>query len=241
MKTVQTSACLLAGAIISTISPMASAEMLWSSFSLSYLNGSDYEVGDPDRQVVTVEHASGHSWGDNFFFLDRLQSANGDSENYMELSPRLSLSSLTGSDLSFGPVKDVLLAGTWESGEGFDNFLAGVGVSLDVPGFQYFNANLYRANNDKSSNDTQLTLTWGLPFALSDAEFLYDGFIDWTTSESDKASEMNFTSQLKWNAGKLIGTKAPVYVGVEYAYWTNKFGIDGVDERNPALLLKWHF
>ncbi|WP_299200115.1 DUF5020 family protein [uncultured Amphritea sp.] len=241
MKTVQTSACLLAGAIISTISPMASAEMLWSSFSLSYLNGSDYEVGDPDRQVVTVEHASGHSWGDNFFFLDRLQSANGSSENYMELSPRLSLSSLTGSELSFGPVKDVLLAGTWESGEGFDNFLAGVGVSLDVPGFQYFNANLYRANNDKSSNDTQLTLTWGLPFALSDAEFLYDGFIDWTTSESDKASEMNFTSQLKWNAGKLIGTKAPVYVGVEYAYWTNKFGIDGVDERNPALLLKWHF
>ncbi len=241
MKIAPTFVSVVAGTMLSTLSMSASAEMLWSSFSLTYLNGSDYEVGDPDRQVVTVEHASGHSWGDNFFFLDRLQSANGNSENYMELSPRLSLSSLTGSDLSFGPVKDVLLAGTWESGEGFDNFLAGVGVSLDVPGFQYVNANLYRANNDKSSNDTQLTLTWGLPFALSDAEFLYDGFIDWTTSESDKASEMNFTSQLKWNAGKLIGTKAPVYVGVEYAYWTNKFGIDGVDERNPALLLKWHF
>ncbi|MBN1008094.1 DUF5020 family protein [Amphritea pacifica] len=241
MKIAPMSVSVVAGAMLSILSMSASAEMLWSSFSLTYLNGSDYEVGDPDRQVVTVEHASGHSWGDNFFFLDRLESDNGDSENYMELSPRLSLSSLTGNDLSFGPVKDVLLAGTWESGEGFDNFLAGVGVSLDVPGFQYFNANLYRANNDKSSNDTQLTLTWGLPFALSDAEFLYDGFIDWTTSESDKASEMNFTSQLKWNAGKLIGTKAPVYVGVEYAYWNNKFGIDGVDERNPALLLKWHF
>ncbi|SEQ03576.1 Nucleoside-specific outer membrane channel protein Tsx [Amphritea atlantica] len=241
MKIAPMSVSVVAGAMLSTLSMSASAEMLWSSFSLTYLNGSDYEVGDPDRQVVTVEHASGHSWGDNFFFLDRLESDNGNSENYMELSPRLSLSSLTGNDLSFGPVKDVLLAGTWESGEGFDNFLAGVGVSLDVPGFQYFNANLYRANNDKSSNDTQLTLTWGLPFSLSDAEFLYDGFIDWTTSESDKASEMNFTSQLKWNAGKLIGTKAPVYVGVEYAYWNNKFGIDGVDERNPALLLKWHF
>lgn len=241
MKIAPMSVSVVAGAMLSILSMSASAEMLWSSFSLTYLNGSDYEVGDPDRQVVTVEHASGHSWGDNFFFLDRLESDNGDSENYMELSPRLSLSSLTGNDLSFGPVKDVLLAGTWESGEGFDNFLAGVGVSLDVPGFQYFNANLYRANNDKSSNDTQLTLTWGLPFALSDAEFLYDGFIDWTTSESDKASEMNFTSQLKWNAGKLIGTKAPVYVGVEYAYWNNKFSIDGVDERNPALLLKWHF
>lgn len=238
MKITTTASCILTGAIL--CSP-ASAEQLWSSFSLTYLNGSDYEVGDDDRQVITVEHASGHSWGDNFFFLDRLKSSNGYTENYMELSPRLSLGNLTGLDLSFGPVKDLLLAGTWESGEGFDNYLGGVGVSLDVPGFRYFNANLYQVNNENKDDDQQLTLTWGLPFELGSAEFLYDGFLDWSTAESDHASEMNFTSQLKWNAGKLFGTKAPVYVGVEYAYWNNKFGIEGVDERNPSLLLKWHF
>ena len=238
MKISKSAACILAGALLST---SASAEQLWSSFSLSYLKGSDYEVGDNERQVVTIEHASGHSWGDNFLFIDRLESDNGDSSNYMELSPRLSLGNLTENGMSFGPVKDVLLAGTWESGEGFDNFLAGVGVSLDVPGFRYVNLNLYHANNEGKDNDRQLTLTWGLPFELGSSEFLYDGFIDWSTEESDHASEMNFTSQLKWNAGKLIGTKQPVYVGVEYAHWNNKFGIDGVDERNPALLLKWHF
>ncbi|GGB81222.1 ion channel protein Tsx [Marinobacterium zhoushanense] len=238
MTITKTAACILTGALLSTT---VSAEQLWSDFSLSYLNGSEYEVGDDDRQVVTVEHASGHSWGDNFFFLDRLKSSNGDTEHYFELSPRLSLGYLTNSELSFGPVKDLLLAGTWESGEGFDNYLAGVGVSLDVPGFRYFNVNLYHVNNELKDNDRQLTLTWGLPFELGSAEFLYDGFLDWSTEESDHAAEMNFTSQLKWNAGKLFGTKAPVYVGVEYAHWNNKFGINGVDERSPSLLLKWHF
>ncbi|MBR9883156.1 MAG: DUF5020 family protein [Oceanospirillales bacterium] len=238
MKIKTTVACVLTGAILST---SVSAEQLWSSFSLTYLNGSEYEVGDDDRQVVTVEHASGHSWGDNFFFLDRLKSSNGYTENYMELSPRLSLGRVSGRDLSFGPVKDVLLAGTWESGEGFDNYLGGVGVSLDVPGFSYFNVNLYHVNNENVDDDQQMTLTWGLPFELGSAEFLYDGFLDWSTAESDHAAEMNFTSQLKWNAGKLFGAKSPVYVGVEYAHWNNKFGIKGVDERNPSLLLKWHF
>jgi len=241
--TVKTSAALiLAGTLISS---SVSAEMLWSDFSLSYLNGSDYEVGDPDRQVFTVEHASAHNWGDNFFFMDRLHSDNGDTETYFELAPRLSLGYLTGADLSFGPVKDVLIAGTWESNRnefsGFDNFLTGIGVSLDVPGFQYFGANVYYANNEDQENDKQLTLTWGVPFNVGSAEFLYDGFLDWSSAESDHAAEMNFTSQLKWNAGKVIGTKSPFYVGIEYAYWNNKFGIKGVDERNPSILVKWHF
>ncbi|MCO4757223.1 MAG: DUF5020 family protein [Oceanospirillaceae bacterium] len=238
MKVKTTAVLTLATTMIST---SAFAEQLWSDFSLSYLKGSDYEVGDSDRQVVTVEHASGHNWGDTFFFMDRLKSDNGDTETYFEFAPRLSLSYLTSSNLSFGPVKDVYLAGTWESGEGFDNYLTGVGVSLDVPGFQYFNANIYHVSNDTTDDNEQLTLTWGLPINLGSAELLYDGFIDWSTSGSNLETEMNFTSQLKWNVGKVMGTKSPVYVGLEYAYWNNKFGIDGVDERNPSLLVKWHF
>lgn len=219
----------------------ASAEMLWQDFSLTYLNGSDYEVGDEDRQVVTVEHASGHSWGDTFFFMDRLKWDDGTTENYMEFSPRLSFGGISGADLSFGPIKDVLLASTWESGENFDNLLYGVGFSFDIPGFNYFNANIYKANNDLNDDDEQLTLTWGLPFSLGNADFLYDGFLDWSSASDTNASEMNWTSQLKWNVGKHFGLKSPLYVGMEYAYWNNKFGIKDADERNPAFLLKWHY
>lgn len=233
-KILCTLCCALASAGVS-------AKQLWSDFSLSYVKGSQFEVVEPDQQTITVEHASGHDWGDTFFFIDRQESDSGASSTYFEISPRLSLGYVTGADLSFGIVKDVFLASTWESGDGFDNYMAGLGVSLDIPGFQYANANIYRVNNETTENDTMVTLTWGVPFAIGNADFLYDGFLDWSTEEDDHASESNFTHQLKWNAGKLIGTAAPVYVGMEYSYWTNKYGIDGADERNPALLLKWHF
>ncbi len=223
------------------ISCNATAEMQWSDFSLSYLSGSQYEVGDKSRQFLTTEHASGHTWGDNFFFYDRSKSKDGTIEGYAELSPRLSLSYLSGNDLSFGIVSDVFIASTWEKGSTFDNYLLGLGVSLKVPGFNYITANIYQANNSAWDNDQILTVTWGCPFKLAGADFLYDGFVDWSNSTDSQASEMNFTSQLKYNIGDALGTKAPVYLGLEYAFWNNKFGISGVDERSASFLLKWHF
>lgn len=225
----------------SLVSTSAQAELYWSTFSLSYLQGDHYKVGDPSREVLTVEHASGSNWGDNFFFLDHLTFDDGVVNNYGELSPRLSLSYVTNSDLSFSIVKDVFISTTWELGEGFNNYLAGLGLSLDVPGFKYVGFNLYRANNDLWDDDNQITITWGIPFTIAGLEFLYDGFIDYSDESDTNAAETNFTSQIKWDAGKLIGSKSPFYIGMEYAYWTNKFGIEGADERNPCLLVKWHF
>ncbi len=230
---------LCAGAM--SISATATAEMQWNDFSLSYLSGSQYEVGDKSRQFLTVEHASGHNWGDTFFFYDRSKSKDGTIEGYSELSPRLSLGYVSGSDLSFGIVSDVFIASTWEQGASFDNYLLGLGVSLNVPGFNYFTANVYQANNSAWDNDQMMTITWGYPFKLAGADFLYDGFLDWSNSSDSQASEMNFTSQLKYNVGGALGTKAPVYLGLEYAVWNNKFGISGVDERSASFLLKWHF
>lgn len=112
----------------------AMAELKWSSYSLSYLKGDDYEVGDSSREVLTVEHASGSTWGDNFFFLDHLTSDDGSVSNYFELAPRLSFSYLSGTELAVGPVTDVYIATTREGGD-FNNYLYGVGVGLAVPGF----------------------------------------------------------------------------------------------------------
>ena len=218
----------------------ATAEQFWSSFSLSYLEGSDYEVGPTDRSVVTIEHASGHNWGKSFFFLDHMTDSTGAVSNYMELSPDFSLAYLTGKKLSVGFIEDFYIATTLEGGD-FNNYLLGLGLGLKIPGFNYFGVAFYQANNDLWDDDEQLTLTWGLPFNIGSAEFLYDGFLDYSTESDTSAAEMNFTSQLKWNLGKIMNFKSPLYVGIEYAYWTNKFGIEGVDESNPNFLLKWHY
>ena len=67
------------------------ADMQWQDFRLTYLNGSHYRLGDPNRQVLTIEHAAATSWGDSFFFLDHMKFANGQHSNYAELQPRFSL------------------------------------------------------------------------------------------------------------------------------------------------------
>ncbi|WP_417682735.1 ion channel protein Tsx [Pseudidiomarina aquimaris] len=226
----------LAAAMVAVVgfAPSAQAEMLWQDVSLTYLNGSNYEVGDSDRQVLTFEHAAGHSWGDSFLFVDRLDSDDGFTETYAELSPRLNV--INFSDDSF--FSGVYVATTWEIGDGFDNYLVGLGTDLRLPGFDFFQLNGYRRSNEFYESNYQLTAAWGLPLG---GDFYYDGFLDWSSASTGHAAEMNFTSQLKYNLGPALGYSNRFYVGVEYAHWNNKFGIDGVDERNLNLLLKVHF
>ncbi|WHI45215.1 outer membrane protein OmpK [Microbulbifer sp. VAAF005] len=211
----------------SLLSAAAQAEMTWSDNSLSLLYGRDYKVNysrttdDSERSVVTFEHASGHSWGDLFIFADYLDSEDGSDELYSEISPRLSLGKLSGSELAFGPVTDVLIATAVElgnmddpdhlatTGPHFTNYLAGVGFDLAVPGFSFVQANVYRRDNDDKASNEQLTLVWAMPFTLGDASFVYDGFIDWTSASEDAHPSTNFTSQLKWDAGASWGSPSP--------------------------------
>src|SRR3546814_2823481 len=75
-----------------------------------------------DLQTITFEHASGWTWGDMFLFVDNkwyngISGSDGHTY-YGEFSPRLSLGKISGADLSFGPIKDVLISATYERGEG---------------------------------------------------------------------------------------------------------------------------
>ncbi len=213
------------------------AETFFSDNSLSILRGNDYRVGDDDRTVATFEHLSIHSWGDIFLFVDRLKSDNGDYETYTEISPRITLVTF---DNSF--VKSLGLSATFELGEDFTNTLWGGAIDLNIPGFQHFALNFYRRVNEDDEDSYQLTPTWSIPFKLGKAEFLYDGFTDWYIDHKGSSDEINFTSQLKYNAGRLFGIENKLYVGVEYVYWLNKFGIrKHADERNLNLLAKYHF
>lgn len=212
--------------------PVSNAEVLWSDFSATFLKGSNYKVGDDNRTVFTFEHAAGYRWGDSFLFIDRLHSSNGDRETYAEFSPRILLSSYSNDF-----IENIYLSTTAEVGENFTNYLLGIGTNLKIPNFIYFKANLYHKNNDLGDNTIQSTLSWAVPIG----PLMYDGFMDYVASTDTSSSSMNLTSQLKYDMSDFFNLKSKFYIGVEYAYWINKFGIDGIDEKNVNLLIKFHF
>lgn len=237
---------LLTTVLLLTAALPAHAKVLWQDFSVTALKGSNSRVDFPKRDIYTFEHVAGTSWGDSFLFVDHLRGGNGDRSNYAEWSPRLSIGKLSSSELSYGPVKDVLIASTIEMSEFQTNYLYGLGFDLAVPGLSFTQLNLYLRQNEDKDDSWQATLVWGLPFTLFGQQWLYDGFLDWASASRDQSAQMNLTSQLKWSLSPVFDLESKLYLGVEYVYWLNKYGIKDsssfrTDESNVNLLLKWYF
>lgn len=269
MKRTLTTAALAAGFLL-TGQAMA-APMLWQNNSLTYLYGKNFAVDAGEiQQVVTFEHASGWTWGDVFLFVDNKwyngAGLSGDDGHtyYGEFSPRLSFGKITGADLSFGPVKDVLLAATYERGEsdarGVPNvtYLLGPAVDLKVSGFDRFNVNVYYRKPDgergKASGQWQVTPTWAMTIPVGKSDILFDGYIDWAVNDAGNEGSSDFVAknlhinpQIKYDLGKALDyTPGKFYVGIEYDYWANKYGIDdsgafNSDQSVVQGIVKVHF
>ncbi len=192
---------------------------------------------------------------------------------YGEISPRLSLSKILGKDLSFSIFgqdlviwRDTLLAATYERGEDEDlteSILLGLGFDFDLSAlgvigdrFRYFQANFYARNElgccagddpDRGFNDMQITVSAAYPFAIGQANFLIDGFMDYVVGFGPQESNIHVVPQIKLDVGDLIGLdQGRVYLGTELDYWHNKFGLDGgpgfdTDQFAASVLLKAHF
>ena len=242
MKLTQIAAlCALASTAV-----FAQAKPVWQDFSITGLYGENYAVpgaGDEvEQRTVTAEYAAGLKYGDIFAFADRSNNDPNGNETYFEVAPRLSLGAVTGQKLEVGPIKDVLIATTWEGGEGFNNYLYGVGFNLAIPYTNYATINFYKADNDATVDDYQMTITYAVPFKLGTEDFLVDAFLDWSTAEGpEHASELNWTSQYKWNVGKHISPETKLYVGIEHSVWNNKYAIKGLDQNDVSALVKYHF
>lgn len=229
------------------------AEQYWADNSLSFLYGGDYKNVPTDKtshaRTFTIEHASGHSWGKLFMFVDRIQDTQGDyRETYGELAPTIYLKQF---DDSF--VKSINAAFMYEFGSSTtkapnagsfsqDNYLAGVSLSLNIPGMDFFDAGIYHAWNNNTferNEDDQLTIAYG----WHKGNFIIDGFLDFTPSKGNgyNETELNFTPQISYDIAPQLGIKGKLKVGVEYSYWKNKFGLPNKEtQNNVSLLVKWH-
>ena len=217
------------------------AKVNWHDMSITLLHGENFETGDSERNIVTFEDGADYSFGDHFFFVDAYKNL-GKSSAYGELLMRFSLNKNIDKDISSGWFKDVLLAVRLEHvhPQNINNQAYGFGFDWSVPGFQFLKLNLFTRRNDRISNNELVNGAWGIPWNMFNQKFLYDGFFDWVSEvPGSYSSSFNITSQLKWEVTRVNNN--PLYVGVEYIHWNNKFGINGLNERNLNVLVKMHF
>lgn len=261
---------LLAAAIVGLASlpsrPAAAAE--WSDTEVNYKYGTRFREpsnpSDVTKNILTLQHASGHKYGRNFFFVDFLKSDGADDhagEVYGEWYSSLSLSKLTGRNLPFGIVRDLNLTGginygAKNTGANPRVFLPGITVDFDVPGFAFFrvavlayvdrgnfkpDATTTLDNCGKHATSYQIVPAWQAPFSLGPTKWSFEGHVDFTGSRGTCQNEIFAQPQLRFDVGHFFGKPDTVFAGVEYQYWRNKFGFKGLNESLPQLLLVWKF
>jgi nucleoside-specific outer membrane channel protein Tsx len=257
------SSFMAAGTLLAAVPAMAGDLVQWQSNSLTYLYGQNFEVNPSIQQTLTFEHADGWKYGDNFLFVDNIfyngkkDSGVGNNTLYGEFSPRLSMGKIFDKKFELGPIKDVLLAATYEFGEGdVESFLIGPGFDLSLPGFDYFQLNFYKRYNEghrAGYGAWQITPVWSYTIPVGKSDILIDGFMDWVVdskksdSKGDYHSNLHFNPQIKYDLGKAINLpEKQLYVGIEYDYWTNKYGIEdsrnfNTDQNTASLLVKVFF
>ena len=211
----------------------------YQTANLQLLHGSTFEVGKKERTVMTFEQANSWNYGSNYFFFDVTNPSEADTSIYGEFSPSLSGKEILNLNLSDGLIKDIKMTATAEFGNNFRANLYGAGIDLNVPYFQFLLLNLYARDTARTTGTTaQLTVAWKLPFKIASANFLSTGFADFAGKEGPREANQLVAPQILYDIGKEIYQEDKVYVGIEYQYWRNKFGLKDVNESVIQFMLK---
>ena len=256
MRRLKTISRLLTLSLTWWASSASLAAPLWSYFSGAFVAGSGFTL-DPDKQrTVSLEYASGYRWGDSFTYLDTT-FFRGDKRTFSlfgETSARWSVMD-SDEDMSNQAVTDMLLVASLEFGSGtVETFTLGPSVNLNVPGFDYLHLGLMRRESlnrsgFNNSDGWQFVPTWSLTIPAGRSEWVIDGFAKWifATDHSDYHPNFQFNPQIKYNIGKhLFRSDARVYLGIEYYYWSSKYGVKSSsvadsDQHAVSFLAKYHF
>lgn len=201
----------------------------FSTANIQYLYGdfngnSGFDTTGGGKHTVTVEAYTTHPIGDFYGFVDyaiadeRFKTMDKSSDVYFELSPRISISKVSGKDFSFLFVKDVYIAGQYNRQvhkyEDFKAWLYGVGSDLDVKGFDVFCLNFYKKEKNFGNNTYQLSANY-ISRDIFDTKFTINGFTDWT--EQDFLSQNKLLYKLDFSP-----FKSTFYLGCEWHYYQVK-------------------
>lgn len=253
--------CLIVWSLLlSVVSLSVQADIFdWSTTEIQYLHGDGYQMPknpqDVSRSILTLSHADGWALGRNFFFMDTLISEHGEPSQvnlYGEFYSYLSLSKMTGKNLSYGLFKDLNLAAGVNAGENLDSdrsgtrvILYGFNVDFNLPGFKLFTVDFLRHDVlEPVSYDSswQITPVWKFPFTLFGTHWSLEGFADFIGKKGPTYARSALAQpQIRLDIGDFLGASEHIFIGIEYQYWHNKYGIKGLKESLPQALLLWKF
>lgn len=241
------------------------AGQAWSVTEFQYQGGrsltSHFVNPTGFQHIFTLQHASGWKYGENFFFVDMkcCEGSDANRDMYLEWYPFFDLGSLTGSKLSFGPVKTVGPLGglNWGAQAKVLRLGPGLRFQLDLPGFAFANLDyLYLVNQDrglaaggvpKDSSSHLVDFNWALPIKVGDWTFSLEGHAE---RNGARMNELGLRlpawyllqPQLRLDLGEaLAGRPGRFFAGIEFHVWINKFGFEEADEVLPQLLLVYRF
>ena len=244
-------ALLFAASLMTEACFAQSALFDWTSTDIQALYGHGFVLGESKISTITLEHADGWKYGDNFFFVDLYQrwKPNGiNVEAYGEWYSHLSLKKTTGWSPPLPGLKDILLSGGVNAGSKpadspFLAYLGGIRFDFSAPRFDYLQLYVHAYKNDQNLHTgMQITPVWSVPFTVGEQRFKFRGFMDFSTSQTGAGSwHWLAQPQLLFDVGALQGTPDKLMVGCELWYWKNKYGVKGKTDVAPQVALYYAF
>lgn len=228
----------------------------YGNLDRAYTNGLDQQT-----LVTTLQHASGWKYGSAFFFVDLIDAEDTGSDLYSEAYPTLSLSKVTGKDVSVGPIKDFgFVAGVNYAQDGkVMKYLPGLRLSWDVPNFYFLNTDITAYIDDSKGlskggvpsedNSFMFDVNWGTkPFTIGEKhDFTITGHIEYIGGRDNELgnkveSHILGQPQFRYDFGKSLFNKpGHFFAGIEYQFWINKLGDKNTDESAVQALLVGRF
>ncbi len=211
--------------------------------------------GKAKHLITTAQHAHGWKYGDNFFFLDMLDSRESgfqDFDLYGEWYSNFSLSKITGRNIGGGLIADVglVLGVNWADDANVVKYLPGVRLSLDLNGFAFANLDITAYIDDskgvasggapREGDSFMVDLSFARPFTLGRQNLSLEGHIEYIGGRRNRFGDnvdgwLLAQPQLRWRVTERL------WMGIEYQYWMNKLGDGATDENTVQALLVWQF
>lgn len=198
----------------------------WFKFNYMYSLGE--LPGESDHDYIELEFGGRSGIFDVYGYVDLFNPSDNDSSDkydkeklYMKVAPRMSLDGLLQQDLSFGPVKELYVAGVMSTGGAghvangntVNSALIGLGADIDVPFMGTMGWSLYSQYdiNTNQWNGYQLSTGWFTPLVtFSNKSFIaYQGYADFNFGmDNDPSSDLSSTGAdmfngLYWHYGKV--------------------------------------